>query len=335
MKTDTHAQETHAMLESLEAPAIEDLTPAHLENLDRNIDNARKVETAVASITAKQHDFSRIIGQMQAVNLFKKMANTADVVLLRQIKESKQYKGMQVPQEDGTLRTLNTFEDFCEYIGTSRRKVDEDIQNLNTFGEEFMEASQKMGLGYRQLRQLRALPDDAKQIIIEGEKVNNDPEALKDLLEEMAARNMKTKDQLSEAKKDLDAREKLLDEKGKEINKVKLELAKLKNLTPDEEIVLKQERESEALKELHSRGFSVLGAFAAYLAQAAAIVEHPDATDNAAKLVTDLTGGLCSKIDDNLREVGIDIDFRIIAYPLMLDDDGLRGDAERAETEGE
>ena len=335
MKTEANAPETASMLEALETPAIEDLTPAHLENLDRNIDNARKVETAVANITAQQFDCARLIGQMQAMGMVKKMAVTADLVLLRQMKESKGYKGLQIPQEDGSIKTINTFDEFCEIMGTSKSKVNEDIQNLNTFGEEFMEASQKMGLGYRQLRQLRALPDDAKQIIIEGEKVNNDPEALKDLLEEMAARNVKTKDQLSEAKKDLDAREKLLDEKGKEINKVKLELAKLKNLTPDEEVVLKQERESEALQELHSRGLKLIGTFAAFLAQAKAIVEIPDISMHTVKMVNELTGGLCSQIDGDIREAGIDVDFRNLVYPPWLDEQALRGDAERAETEEE
>ena len=53
------------------------------------------------------------------------------------------------------IATVTNFEDFCAAWGFSPRKVYEALQNLNYFGEEFMETSQRLGLGYREMRKLR------------------------------------------------------------------------------------------------------------------------------------------------------------------------------------
>lgn len=72
---------------------------------------------------------------------------------------------------EGEAVTCNTFQDFCNALGFSYEKVNQDIQNLSTFGEDFLETSQRMGVGYRDLRKLRKLPEEDRQVIINGEAV--------------------------------------------------------------------------------------------------------------------------------------------------------------------
>ena len=310
--------------ENIYAPAdAEPFTPEQYTNLEETIDTHRKVGVAVQTLAAQQFECARIIGQMQAMGMVKKMATTADVVLLRQMKESKAYKGMQLPQIDGSILTINTFDEFCELMGTSKAKVYEDIQNLNTFGEQFMEASAQMGLGYRDLRKLRAVSDDAKALVIEGEKVGNDPEILKDLLVELAGKNAKAKETIAEKEADLDARQKLISTKNSELDKAKMELAKLKNLGPDEQVLLQGEQEQAALKDLHAKGITLMGTFTAFLAQATAIINMPHVTRQTADHVQTIASGMCTQIADSLLDSNIDIDFRILTYPMPTP---LRGD---------
>ncbi|MGV8267887.1 hypothetical protein ACV334_34710, partial [Pseudomonas aeruginosa] len=54
-------------------------------------------------------------------------------------------------------------------------KANMHIANLRTFGEEALDSMSRMGIGYRELRQWRKLPDDARSALIEAAKqVNKD-----------------------------------------------------------------------------------------------------------------------------------------------------------------
>ena len=301
--------------------------PAEVEaRLESEANTMRTIEAAVDSIAAQQFECAKLIGQMQAFDTISKFTVTGHTVLMRQMKESKAYKGMKVPTAEGVIETINTFEQLCEALGTSRRKVDEDIQNLNVLGEEFMESAQRLGLGYRDFRRLRALPEDDRALIIEGEKVGNDPDALKDLLEELAAKRAKDKTVITEAKADKDALEKVLAAKNKTLDAAQTELAKLKNLTPDEQVTLKVERENNALQGLHTEGIKLLGGWGAYLARVAALIQTQDVSPAAIKMMTDLTSGICTTIADDLQTHSIDVDFRLTVYPVFFETP-LRGDA--------
>lgn len=117
---------------------------------------------------AEAHEFA---GRIQALTFIEKVATVATLVQLRQIKESKAYRD---------LPTIGTWDNYCEYIGLSRRKVDEDLQNLSDFGEKFLATVASFNMGYREIRQLRQLKydgesfqvlDDGKTVVIEGETI--------------------------------------------------------------------------------------------------------------------------------------------------------------------
>ncbi|MFM9746046.1 hypothetical protein ACKI2C_51690, partial [Streptomyces brasiliscabiei] len=73
---------------------------------------------------------------------------------------------------DEKTLTVSTWDDCCKYIlGSSRQHVDEKLNNLHRFGEEFFEQAQQMKLGYRDLRALRQLSNDEQALVIESEAV--------------------------------------------------------------------------------------------------------------------------------------------------------------------
>jgi len=130
--------------------------------------NAEEAQAERERLIAQTHE---AVGRIQAAGAFRKLATVAELVWLRDLKEVKIYRD---------LPGVGTWEKLCNYLGKDRRTTDEDLQNLATFGEDFLETSRQLSIGYREMRQLRQLQydgesfqiaDDGKTVIIEGEAI--------------------------------------------------------------------------------------------------------------------------------------------------------------------
>lgn len=108
-------------------------------------------EEAQADREKRIAEAHEVAGRIQALSFVEKVATVATLVQLRNIKESKAYRD---------LPTIGTWDKYCDYIGLSRRKVDEDLQNLAEFGEQFLATVANFNMGYRELRKLRQLTHD-------------------------------------------------------------------------------------------------------------------------------------------------------------------------------
>lgn len=325
------ASKGHKAVAKSQAPAVE--ISAQEEALNQTLDIGRKVNAVADDIAAQQFNCAKLIGQMQAFDAMNQFSGLARVILMRQMKESKAYKGIKIPQADGSIKTLTSFDEFCVEMGLSRSKADEDIQNLNILGESFMERTQDMGLSYKQLRKLRALPEADRQAVTAAEEA--DPEILKDMIEELAVKNAKTAEELAEAKANQEAKDKVLASKNKALDAAQTKLAKLESMSPDERLLQQKERERNGLKGLHACGLELLGCFAKYLALGRSIMDDQDISYHTKDQSMALTSGMCSEIAEQLLEANFDIDFRILTYPLELGDIPLRGDAHPISEEGE
>jgi hypothetical protein len=155
-------------------------------------------------VLASKQDVLMAIGQIQAFNFVQKLVTVTELKLVKQIKESKSYKGLTYDNENKELVTVTTWDECCKFIlGTSREQIDTRLLNLQAFGEEFFEASQNMGLGYRDLRKLRQLPTETQDLIINSEKVDlNDKEAVKELIEDAAFKYATEKHELEQQVKE-------------------------------------------------------------------------------------------------------------------------------------
>ncbi len=109
-----------------------------------------------------------MIGQIKTVKMIADFANVGGLVWLKQVKESKVYRD---------LPGIGTWEDFCKSVGLSRQKVDEDLLNIATFGEQFLANVGGLSLGYRDLRKLRYLTHDGT-ITIDAECVRIGEESI-------------------------------------------------------------------------------------------------------------------------------------------------------------
>lgn len=183
-----------------------------------------------------------IIGRIQGVRLVSQFGDVASLVWIKQVKDSKIYR--DVPG-------IGSWETFCEILGLSRRKVDEDLQNLETFGEEFLATVASFKVGYRELRKLRyaaqqgELIIDTEAVTIGDEKIPlapdhaEDLEAAIDALLETKARELKEKEGVIKAK------ERIIKSHQETINKQEIEIerfkreAKERGFAPGEEAFLK------------------------------------------------------------------------------------------------
>lgn len=136
---------------------------------------------------------SRLTGRVEALNFIKKVADTASLVTIKKIKESGAYK---------ELPNINTWEEYCKSIGISRRYLDEQLESLSTFGEDFLAVSATFGVGYKELRQLKKqvktgqLEVHEAEVIIDGETISlNETEQLKDALTDLILKNQEEKKQ--------------------------------------------------------------------------------------------------------------------------------------------
>lgn len=200
---------------------------------------------AVAQLSALQAGYAedrdlvnQLLGQAQMADAFAKFSLTVSTSKLAHVKENKLYRAMKGQKSaDGQQILSGTWEEFCNLLGRSHQQVDEDLRNLKALGETALESMSRMGIGYRELRQYRKLPEDQKQALIEVAKTG-DKEGFVELAEEIIAKHAKEKEalaqKLDESKKEQEATEKRLDVVRKQKEEAEALAARIAVMAPDE-----------------------------------------------------------------------------------------------------
>lgn len=181
-----------------------------------------------------------VIGRVQGVNMLAKFGDVASLMWLKDVKAQQIYK--HVPG-------FGTWDKFCNYIGLSRRKVDEDLQNLQIFGQDFLATVASLRVGYRELRKLRQLTHEgtvvvdteSESVTIGEEKIPLAPERSEDLQLAIESLLEAKNREIEEKEAQVKAKERILKDKSKTIDKQAQEIslmegkAKKNGYTPVEE----------------------------------------------------------------------------------------------------
>ena len=185
--------------------------------------NMAEFEAEQQEIKAKQQqeretliaEAYKIAGKIEAFKTISNFGDIASLMLLKRIKENKVYKEMP---------TIQTWENYCNSIGISRRKVDEDLENLATFGEKFIGDVASLSLGYRDLRQLRKqvkagnLEVKEAEVIIDGEVIPlDDKDELRDALDTLLKSKYK---EIEELKDEIKNKESIIEDKEHDIKRL-------------------------------------------------------------------------------------------------------------------
>ncbi|MBP5951335.1 hypothetical protein [Pseudomonas sp. P42] len=192
--------------------------------------NQNAMATMQASHSEERDMVNQLLGQAQMAGAFEEFSRTVRTSKLAFVKENKLYRaiaGRKSPH--GAEIITGSWEEFCALLGRSVDQVDRDIANLRAFGEEALDSMSRMGIGYREMRQYRRLPEDQKTALIEVAKTG-DKDAFVDLAEEIIAKHAKEKEELiqrlDETNADYEAQAEVMAKKTTELDKTKQELEK-------------------------------------------------------------------------------------------------------------
>ncbi len=192
-------------------------TPTELASdveLIPGIEEAQSQLSAMQTAHSAERDLvNQLLGQAQMADAFTKFSKTVFISKLVYVKENKLYRAIAgKPTEDG-LQLSGTWEEFCKLLDWTPQHANEAIASFKAFGEEALESMSNMGIGYRQMRQFRKLPDDEKEALVEVAKAG-DKESFVELAEEIIVKNAKEKDVLQsnliETMADYDAQSEVL-----------------------------------------------------------------------------------------------------------------------------
>lgn len=180
----------------------------HAEQQELKVKQQQEREALIA-------EASRLTGRVEALDFISKLTTVSGLMLLKNIKENKIYK---------ELPNIKTWEDYCKSIGFSRQKVDLDLDNLKTFGEEFLTTVSTFGLGYRELRSLSKqvkagnLEVKESEVIIDGEVIPlDDKDELRDALDTLLKSKYK---EIEELKDEIKNKESIIEDKEHDIKRL-------------------------------------------------------------------------------------------------------------------
>ena len=194
-----------------------------------------------AAASVEQIEMNQLLGRLQATQAIAAMLDGLSLAQIAQIKEGKRYKQLagQKMVIGGVEIRLDTWEGFCAALGSSRRAIEEKLDNLRLLGEEALDKATALGMTTQELRKLRQLDAADQQIVIgEIEVAAGDKEAIIDLITDMAAKHSKEREELQAKLEDQRgeavASERIIEERNKRIDKLEKQLHKQQHRTMEE-----------------------------------------------------------------------------------------------------
>jgi hypothetical protein len=136
------------------------------------------------------------IGRASVYRMQIKLLTVLDILELKKIKESKQYKGFVHIDENGNREFISTWEEYCPRVeGRSRHSIDNEILNLEVLGTGLFEALRDVGAGPGIMREIRRLPEDEKQLIEQASQAGSKDEIV-ELIDALVAKHHQEKEAL-------------------------------------------------------------------------------------------------------------------------------------------
>lgn len=212
-------------------PNVADETPAaHALTVAEGV----ALRTIEEGYSEERDLLNQLLGQAQMAGAFEEFSRTVRTSKLAFVKENKLYRLLAGKKSPNGSECSGSWEEFCSLLGMSVDKADMDITNLRAFGEEALESMSRMGIGYRELRQYRRLPEDQKTALIEAATAG-DKDTFLELAEDLIAKHAKEKETLtskvSELEADAEATGRVIEEKNRKLDELAKRLKKIERTT--------------------------------------------------------------------------------------------------------
>lgn len=255
---------------------------------------------------------NQLFGQIQMARAISDFANVVTLTKLKTIRETKQYqslKGLRAFDRDGNLiANVGTWGGFCKALGISRQKADEDLKNLEVFGADTLERLSGLGIGYREMRKLRNLSEEAREAVISGHSVNiGDKDDIVELIDTLTEKHVREKqaltDKVERLESDHQVDQRILADKQKKIDELERELAR--DLTPDQEAKKRAERDELLHEELSGKLLPCL----TQLNEIETVIEKIMSLDDCSTHLYEATEGQLSAFFRRALQLGRQYDF--------------------------
>lgn len=277
---------------------------------------------------------NQMLGQIQMSRAISKFTDVVSLQKLKYIKENKSYRALSgqkgIDRNGSEITDVGTWAGFCAALGVSASKIDEDLTNLQIFGEEALAQLTQAGAGYRELRQYRKLPEDQKQALIEVAKAG-DKEGFVELAEEIIAKHAKEKEalttQVEESKATLEAKDRVLQSKADLINKLEEQTARKFKPLPGSEA--RTAAEQALLQELDEATSSTYLAMHRTFKAADAALSDTGARDAIQARARQAIEFMAQQLADMAEEFGIAVDLEERIAPTWLNEDAIAALAAR------
>ena len=201
-------------------------------NIEKNANTAqREKEEAIANV----HEMA---GKIKATNFFRTQADFFNLLMLKQVKDSKEYRD----------RFGMTWEQFCDHVGLKRRTVDLQLEDLEPFRQDFLATFANFsGVTISKIKYLGMAVDQKLATVAEnaitynGETIPLDAEhrdEIQALLENLEASHKQEKEELEAT---LSAQKKVAAAKEKVINNLERDLKRLERTVPKTELTAEEQ----------------------------------------------------------------------------------------------
>jgi len=202
----------------------------------------REKEEAIANIY-------EMAGKIKATHFFKEQAGFFDLLLLKQVKDSKEYR----------TRLGLTWEAFCDSIGVKRRTIDEHLEDLQPFRLDFLAAFRQFsGVDLSKIKYLGMAINEKMAEVAEnaitynGETIPLDAEHRDDIQALLETLEESHKKQIEDKDATLAAKDRLLKAKEELVNKMERELKRLEKTVPKSELTEEEQDAVNLLAQVQS-----------------------------------------------------------------------------------
>jgi len=197
------------------------------------VEESSRIQHLATVTTLNNFDVAKAIGRIEAANFFTTVGDKLIAETAIKIKESKQFKDLPYKDENGNIRHVGDFSEFCRFfLGKSYQRTMELISNYNMLGSELYEQAEKIGFRQRDYNALKALPAEDQKVIQHAIESQLEKDQLLDLLQEMAAKNQREKEAaqktISTLKGEGESKDQIIAEKNKLLNGKNSEIDQLK-----------------------------------------------------------------------------------------------------------
>lgn len=280
---------------------------------------ARELRENSVTLHVGQVDASALLnemaGRMQQAEFMETSSRLSILYSLQRIKESKSYKGAYVRnRKTGEYMTVKTWDDYCEAFEKSREQIDEDLRNLAVFGDNLIKIQDSLGIGYRELRKIRAglteLPKEEQDAALIELAAMEDKEEAMARVDELQGKLIKAEKSMKEAESKRDVAERMAEKLAKSRDEADRALEEHLRLQLTEPQQTKIAKDSHARKDLSAQADIAIVQTAKFCGLCATMMVEGDY--DLREHVNEQVRLVCETFANALADSYVDVNFRTV-----------------------